>query len=259
MRHSNWITATACLIATGTLAFASPADPPADSRIDAIKPEDIATFPDVNLAEAIRHPKGLIIESAADQIPKLYEDAGSELGLSAETHLELIDLLIDREVQWRWPECPVDADDRKCARLRRAEDRRYERELRALLGRKGVAALERYEDSMEPRYEVEEMRWTLASSKLPISEVQRRTMVLSVLRSGVLEPRRRYSRNEGADAVRQHVQARVELNDRRLLEVARGILTPEQMDAYSKHLNERRASVLEAETPPFALEKTAGT
>ena len=258
MRRSNWISATACLIATGTLAFASPDDPPAERQVDEIKPEDIADFPDVNLAEAIRHPKALIFEIAADRIPKLYEDAGSELGLSAEKYLELINLLIARRVNWFWPDCPVEASSRECARLRRAEDRRYEHELRTHLGRKGVAALERYEESMEPRYEVEMMRTILASSKLPMSEVQRRTMVLRVLSPGFFEPRRRYSRNEGAEAVRQHVQARVELNDRRLLEAAKVILAPEQMDAYTKYLDDRRAEVVEAETPPFARETAEG-
>ncbi len=248
-----------CTALGQTAAPPAPNPPPANpspAGIEPIRPEDIADFPDVNLADLPKHPPsaGSIRSRAEERFPRLYEDAGRELGLSPREHKRLIALLIDQYVEQMRPNIPHDLSAEQFFKRMRAMDRRHRRQLTSLLGRQGIAALARYRKTIEPRYEVEDMRELLEERGLPLSESQRRRMVEEILSPDVFQYGRVFQDTEPVEAVRMEVRARVERNDQKLLAIARRILEPAQFAQYLPYQEMRRPQTIYFETPDFALE-----
>ena len=235
-------------------------NPPAAARrerspppVDSIRPEDIAEFPD-HTAFYFSHPHPPSPESIRARtdarLRALYEDVGEALALTDERQERLVSLLVEQQVEPRvLPDLPVEAetDDSAFEAYLQEMQARHRRDLAALLDERERAALRRYQDSLEPRSEVENLREMLEIEEQSLTDAQRRRLLESVLAPDAFLRRRTISRAESREAVRQEVEARITQNDRRLLDMASGILTRAQFELYADYLEQRRAGLIESE------------
>jgi hypothetical protein len=233
---------------------AKPAAPPLATQMDPIQPEDIAPFPRFDMAW-IAHPPSTqsILRRAKIRYAFLYEDVGRELGLTAGKQQRLVDLLVAHHVEAVRPDFQGD-DDQDFHAYMQTMSERHQRQIVRLLGRKNMAGLERYRQTLDARWEIEDLREQLEASGLALSEQQRRRLITDILAPGVFPPRREYQGTEAPLAVRQEVVASVEKIDGRLRMIAKPILNSAQFAKYSQYLEQRRTDTIRYETPAFARE-----
>lgn len=223
--------------------------------VDGIRPEDIAEFPEhAGLYYSHLHPPSpeSVLARTDARLRALYQDVGEALGLTAERQERLVSLLVDQQVEPRvLPDLPVEAetDDAAFEAYLQEMRARHRRELAAVLDERERAALRRYQDSLEPRSEIENLREMLDIEERSLTDSQRQRLLESVLAPGAFLRRRAFSRAESREAMRQEVEARITQNDRRLLDMASVILTPGQFELYARYLDERRAGLIESELP----------
>jgi hypothetical protein len=235
--------------------------PTGGPQIAEILPEDLAPFPELNLAlhSPTWHAPRRAHERRLRLISALYEDLGREPELAVKAQ-EIVEMFERHETEkWTLQDVVDTADEAQFENHFRALLARHDRELEELIGAAGITALRRYERTLEARYEVEELRDWLGGTDLALSAAQRRAMLDAILRPGVFIHRRQFSVGESPEAIRQEVEARLEQNDRQLLDSARLILNGVQWNLYAEELAARRADAIAAEIPEFAETPAATT
>jgi hypothetical protein len=171
------------------------------------------------------------------QFNGLYEDLGAALGTSQYETSQLIGMLVDHYIQLR--EIPGHAN-RMIALEQVRELRREQREdLVALLGESRLTALDKYEESMGARREVQELSFFLGAST-PLTENQRRRLVRAAIDAHVYYQEPQYTGVESMSVLEQERLAKMQQRDVNMQEISRGILSAEQMSALTEYQQNRR-------------------
>lgn len=174
-------------------------------------------------------------------LPRIYEDVPVELGLDAAGMEALLSLLVEqrlREFAQEFPDTPERME------AYQALEAQFETELIEQLGAVRARALANYRRTENARYEVDDLRRHLEEVSLPLSEVQRKTLIRNAIERGAYLPPSKLTSDALSIASQQATYARFEQRDQRLLAIARGVLNPEQAAAVeSLYADRQRAYV----------------
>lgn len=141
---------------------------------------------------------------------RIYEDIAVAARLSDAETEALLALLVDQQMR------VGTASHNELMARNRAE-------IEAQIGASRAAAVGEYQNSMNARYEVEELRRELESAGMPMTEYQRRDLIKSAIAKGAHVPMRALPAFTGAEsflASGQELFARIEQRDQRMLEIA---------------------------------------
>ena len=174
------------------------------------------------------------------ELQRIYEDVGRDLALSAEESAALIELLVDQRVRYAEFAPAHSVED---APARKEFDAQLKREIEAQIGADRARKLGEYQRSLRVRYEVENLRKKLGNEALALTEVQRRQLIERGIERGAYAGPTIFTGAESELAVTQEQVARNDLAIQRLMEVARGVLAPEQFQKVEELLEIERASV----------------
>ncbi len=165
------------------------------------------------------------------QYRRIYEDVGAALGLNADETDTLLKLLVDQQMLMS-KAFDGGSEAEQAARFTAWQQGRREA-VAAQLGGSRAAAFTNYEQSITARYEVDAIRYELERAQVPLTELQRKSLIASAIERKAFFPMPEFPGN-AATAEIQKLMAQIEVRDQRMLPVARGILTSAQYTHYQQ-------------------------
>jgi hypothetical protein len=241
-----------------TRPSASQAEPVADasSRDEGIRMMQAARERERQLMQDPEYREAVRVQQRSN-INRQYPGLGQELGLTVEQTDQLFDLLVDQQMRnhekavLNWDSEGLDP----AAMLQRQEkvqqqwmemQRRNEAELTAQLGTAKMKAWQDYQATLPARYQVEQLRTTMASRGVPLSEEASRAAVKAFAEAQKIEAQE-HAYLAGANIASGKVAA--------IQMVGRIEPTPEMYERQLEHAKKRNKRVLDAVSPFLTYEQ----
>lgn len=173
-----------------------------------------------------------------DNLLRVYEDVGSELGLTDEQAGALIDTLVERNTFEPFTGMKNPEDMR-----RKAEElhRKEQADLRALLGEDKLEQFTEYQKTVGLRQELWQVQEQLTALEVPLKPEQRKQLLTAMLEDQQRYPQPAFQPGAAPQDLRSQFNEWQQGKEDRLLEAAQGVLTSKQMKVFRDYQEYQRA------------------
>jgi hypothetical protein len=182
-----------------------------------------------------------IREGVAGPYRRIYQDLAVEGRMTQAEADRIVEAVVDHFMLLSSTDFGEKADPVAAAALFHELNRDFHSQVAAEFGQPRDDALRKYQDSINARFEVDEMRHVLEAASLPLSDTQRSRMIKAAIDAGAYIPMPYWTGAESSLALGQEMFERVKQRDQKILSLARGVLTLDQHRIYEAHISQRHA------------------
>ena len=165
-------------------------------------------------------------------IRRMYEDAGSALGLSAEKSKQLLDLLADQQTRNIGP--PNLADGQTIQQYMQDQQKKNNEEIKGLIGQDKIDDWAAYQKSLPDRAQLGQVRDQLEQAGVPMTESQRTDLLAAITEETQRNPRPAYTPGVPQEETMAQMNQWQSEYDKALLDRAKQVLNTEQFNAYKE-------------------------
>jgi hypothetical protein len=168
-----------------------------------------------------------------NSLRRLYEDAGTALGLSPDKSNQLLDLLADQQTRNRGrAQLP---EGETLAQFRQEQEQKNTEEIKALIGADKMDDLAAYQKTLPQRAQLSQLRDELDQAGLSMTETQRTQMLAAITEESQRLPRPSFSQGVPQDETIAQLRQWQADYDKALLDRAQQVLNTEQYNTYKQY------------------------
>ncbi len=172
---------------------------------------------------------------ARSSVRRMYEDAGRELGLSADQTNKLIDLLTDQQTRGLGEHRDIPTDRAALQKMAQEMVQKNNADIAAIIGDDKLAQWDAYQKTLPERSQVEQMRQQLDSAGVPMTSDQRGQMVAALVDERQALPRPVAAQGATQEEAFAQQNAWQDEYDRAIQSRAKQVLSSEQFDRYREY------------------------